>query len=199
MLQYDLRATERKTFGKGANRSLRRQGFSPAVLYGPKAEPLALQLETKELTRILIKWQKRNAVFNVDVDGATRHVMVKEVQAKPVDNSLIHVDFYEISLDRPMEIGVPVVFTGKAKGVDLGGDLHVSRDKVLVRAKPLDVPDTIEIDVTDLGMGDSFTCGDLTVPADVELLEPADAPLVSVVGAAKVAAAEAETEEEEAA
>lgn len=200
MLQYDLTASERTTFGKGANRALRRQGQTPAILYGPKAEPVALQLETRELTRILVKWQKRNAVFNIDINGNVRHVMVKEVQARPVDNALLHVDFHEISLDEPMVISVPVVFTGKAKGVDLGGDMHVSRTTVEVKAKPLDVPDTIDIDVTPLGMGDSLKCGDLEIPEKVELLNGADEPLVSIVsGAAKAAAAAAAEAEEEAA
>jgi len=185
MLQYDLTANERKTFGKGANRALRRQGFSPAVLYGGKSEPKALQLETRELTRTLIKWQKRNAVFNIDVDGSKHHVMIKEVQAKPIDNSLIHVDFYEIEIDKPMVIDVPVVFTGKAKGVELGGDLHVTRTKVTIKAKPLDVPDTIDIDVTSLDIGDSFTCGALEIPANVELLHEDDEALVTVYTASR--------------
>jgi len=153
---------------------MRREGLTPAVLYGPKTESLALQLEAKELTRVMLDLQRRNAVFNLDISGADssekRHVMVKEIQTHPVDDSLVHTDFYEVPLDEPVTLTVPIKYTGTSKGVDLGGVLHVTLNSVQVKGLVLDIPDFFEVDITDLAIGDHLECSSLDVPAGLELL-----------------------------
>ena len=184
MLQFDLSAQERNLFGKGASKKMRRDGKTPAIMYGASKETLALKFDTKELMRVLLKLQRRNAVFNIDVEGeggsARRHVMVKEVQTDPVKDTLVHADFFEISLEQPMILQVPVKYTGVAKGVELGGDLVVSLPTVTVRGSVLDFPDFFEVDVTPLTMGKKITCGSLEVAGNVELLHDKDQVCVSV-------------------
>jgi large subunit ribosomal protein L25 len=178
MLQYDLSAQVRKEFGKGSNRSLRREGGTPAVLYGPKVEPMTLKFDTKTLTNTLLAMQRRNAVFSIEIEGAStsgkRHVMVKEIQTKPVDDSLLHVDFCEVSMDTPVVLDVPIKFAGQAKGVEMGGEMNVFHTKVALKGLVLDIPDFIEIDVSDLNIGDRMHCGDLDIPAGIEILNAKD-------------------------
>ncbi|MDH5299466.1 MAG: 50S ribosomal protein L25, partial [Desulfobulbaceae bacterium] len=94
MLQVEMSARVRKSFGKGAARTTRRAGQTPAVVYGPKTEPLALELNTKDFTKGLIFINRRNAVVNLNIDDggstSTRHVVVKEIQADPVQDTLVH-------------------------------------------------------------------------------------------------------------
>lgn len=188
MLQFDLTAQLRNKFGKGGARALRREGMTPAILYGAKkTEPVALQLNTKIFTKTLLKVQRRNAVLNLLVDDSNimHHVMVKELQTNPTNDSLVHADLYEVLLDTPMVLEVPVHYTGTAKGVDLGGDLHVHLAKISLRGLALDIPDFIEIDVTNLRIGDRLNLGDLNIPANVELLDNKETTCVSITHAAK--------------
>lgn len=203
MIQFDLNAEVRNKFGKGANRTLRRAGQVPAVLYGPKVEAQALTLDRKILTKALVTLQKRNAVFNLDISEGDKtskcHVVVKEIQAEPITGALVHADFLEVKLDQPMVFVVPIQFTGSAKGVDLGGEMHISTHTVTLRGLILDIPDVITIDVSNLSIGDKLLCSDLDIPAGVELLNDVDSPCASVITAHIVAAADDGVEAEEAA
>ncbi len=183
MLQYDLSAQVRNEFGKGSARSLRRAGGTPAVLYGPKTEPVSLKFDTKILTNTLLAMQRRNAVFSLDIEGedtANRHVMVKEIQTKPVDDTLIHVDFFEVSMKEPLVLQVPIKFSGVAKGVELGGEMNIFNAKVALKGIVLDIPDFIEVDVSDLNIGERIHCSDLDIPSNIEILDDKDETIAAV-------------------
>lgn len=185
MLQFDLTAQVRDTFGKGAARRLRMAGKTPAILYGNNTEAVSLQMDTKELTNTLLKVQRRNAVYTMHVKNAEaevcHHVMVKELQTEPVSDALVHADFCAISLEAPIVFTVPVNFVGKAKGVDLGGDMSIFVRSVVLKGRPLDIPEYLEKDISDLGVDEKYTCADLTIPANVELLSDKEAVCASVV------------------
>ena len=189
MLQYDITAQVRNGFGKGANRTLRRAGQAPAVIYGSGKEPMALVVDIKGFTKTLLDIQRRNAVINLTIEAEgkseTRQVMIKELQKNPIDDSLVHADFLEISLEAPMTLSVPVKYTGKAKGVDMGGDMEITVNELPLKGKVLDIPDLIEVDVTPLELGSRFTCKDLPLPANVTLMKNADKVCVSISGAAQ--------------
>jgi large subunit ribosomal protein L25 len=122
--------------------------------------------------------------------------MLKEVQTDPVRDTLVHADFYEISIKETITLSVPLNFVGTAKGVDMGGVLHVSSSGILLQGLPLDIPDAIEVDVTKLELrGPGVTCKDLDVPDNVTMLEDPDKLCVSVVAPSR--AIEEETEEGE--
>ena len=179
MLQVDMTARVRQDFGKGAMRKLRRSGQTPAVLYGPKSEPLALSFETKGFTKELLKIHGQNVVVGLDIEGdetkKKRHVMIKEVQKNPIQETVVHADFYEISLEKPTALYVPIEVKGTPKGVDMGGILHLPMRKVLMRGLPLDIPDCIETDISSLELdGPGLTCKDLAIPENVTLLEDED-------------------------
>ena len=186
MLQVDLTAAARKDFGKGASRRLRRDGRTPAILYGPKAETMALSVETDSFTKSLRKIHDQNAIINLDIADSgskiKRHVMVKEIQKDPVQDNLVHADFLEISLDRPLTMPVLIKYIGTPKGVDLGGILQISARTVHIKGMPLDLPDYIEADVTFLDLeGTSLTCSQLNIPGNVSMAEDPDMTCARVV------------------
>ncbi len=182
MLQVDVTAQVRTNFGKGAARSLRRSGQTPAILYGAKSDPLALSLDTRSFTRTLLELQRRNAVVNLSVEGSgTRHVLIKEIQVDPVQDTLKHADFCEIVLDAPRVFAVPINYTGKAAGVELGGHLVISIKNLSLQANPLDIPDSIDVDITSLNIDDSVSCKDLSIPENVTLLDDENKICIAVL------------------
>jgi len=182
MLQQEMSASVRKDFGKGAMRRLRMAGSTPAVIYGTGREPVALQLETLPLVKQLLKIRRRNAVITLNIEGdSSRHVLIKELQTDPVRDTLIHADFYEIPLDKPRQFVVDLVVSGAAKGVDVGGILEVVSKKVVVEGNPLDIPDTMEVDVTDLAIGDDYLVSNLELPANIKMITAGGAVCVTIM------------------
>lgn len=199
MLQVDVSATVRTNFGKGASRSLRRSGQTPAILYGPKSDPMALALDTNAFTKTLLHLQRRNAVVNLGIASDSgeerKNVIIKEIQVDPIQDTLKHADFYEISLDTPSTFTVPVNYVGKAAGVELGGDMSISVTHVNLKGNPLDIPDFIAVDVTPLEINDKFSCKELNIPENVTLLEDENKVCV-FIGSASASAAESDEEVE---
>lgn len=192
MLQVEMSASVRKETGKGAMRRLRVDGKTPAVIYGVGSEALALQLETSTFFQQLLDMYHRNCVVTLKVDdGSTRHVLMKEVQTDPVRDTLLHADFLEIDLTKPRRFTVPLAFTGKAKGVDFGGELVISKNEVILEGTPLDIPDDIQIDITPLKIGDSISVGSVSIPDTVKLITSADIICVAVAVPGTAAAAAA--------
>jgi len=184
MIQVNIDSAVRTVFGKGPMRQLRMNELTPANLYSGGAEPVPLQFATAKLFKSLLFIHGRNAVVTLKIEGdskAERHVVVQEIQKDPITGSLIHVDFLEIALDKPLKFTVPVQYTGTAKGVDLGGELQVFKDSVALRGCPLDIPDVIKADITPLEQGGAgLTYGDLPMPEKVEMLDKAELVCVAV-------------------
>lgn len=184
MLQVRLDSTIRTVFGKGAMRQLRMRDITPANLYSGGGTPVSLQLETTQLYKNLLFIHGRNAVITLQIDGdaaGERHVLVQEIQKEPVSGKLIHIDFLEIDLQKAAKFTVPIEYVGTAKGVDLGGELHVFKEKVQLRGCPLDIPDVITVDITPLEQGGAgLTIGDLPLPERVEMLETPTVTCVAV-------------------
>ncbi len=181
-----MTAAVRQDFGKGATHRLRQSGYAPAILYGKKAEPIALAMETKTLTRNLMRLHGHNVVVSLDIAGEKgkkkHHVLIKDIQTDPVTDAVLHVDFFEIDLDKEIVLDVPVVYTGTAKGVDMGGILNIMAHTIRIKGMPLAIPDEITVDVTPLELSHhGITCGDLAIPADVTLEDETDKICVTVV------------------
>lgn len=203
MIQQDMTAAVRQDFGKGATHRLRQSGYAPAILYGKKAEPIALAMETKTLTRDLMRLLGHNVVVSLDIEGEKgkkkHHVLIKDIQTDPITDSVLHVDFLEIDMDKEIVLDVAVVYTGTAKGVELGGILNIMAHTVKIKGMPLAIPDEIAVDVTSLELTSSgITCGDLTIPDNVTLEEELDKVCVSVVAPKAEEEEVEEVEEEEA-
>ncbi|MFC1844930.1 50S ribosomal protein L25 [Thermodesulfobacteriota bacterium] len=200
MIQQDMAASLRQDFGKGATRQLRKNGYAPAILYGGKMEPIALSMDSKTLTKELLKFHGHNVVLSLDIEGdkskKKHYVLIKDIQTDPITDSVLHVDFLEIHLDKEIVMEVPILYTGTAKGVDMGGILNIMAHTVKIKGLPLDILDEITVDVTSLELGgDGVICGDLPIPENVTLEEELDRVCVAVM-APKAEVEEVEEEEE---
>lgn len=182
MLQVELNASIRKVKGKGAMRQLRSKGLTPAVVYGASSEAIALELETQPLFQKLLTIYRTNAIITLSLDdGSTKYVLVQDVQTDPIKDTLIHTDFLEIDVDAPRVFEVPVDFKGTPVGVDMGGVLNVIQDTIAVEAAPLAIPDSFEVDISDLNIGDSLKISSIDIPETLKLTADADSIFVNIV------------------
>ncbi len=168
----EFKANIRTKTGNGPARVLRREGKLPAILYGPDTTPVLLSISTKDLENALKQGASGHLLFNLDVsqgEKPPRKVMIKELQAHPLSREFRHVDFYEISMDRKIRASVPVVVTGSPVGVEMGGMLQIIRREVEVLCLPMEIPESIVIDVTDMDIGDSIHVNEIPLEGDVEL------------------------------
>lgn len=191
METQSLTAVTRIPAGKGAARQLRMKDQVPAVLYGPGIKPTSLALSPKDLTRVLSTPYGRNVVIEIQADGV-HHALVKELQIDPVSRKPVHVDFYKIDVSKPIEVNVPFVAEGRAKGVVEGGELRVYFRSLPVRAIPAAVPVEVRVNVSNLALTDAIRTKDLVLGAGVEVLLDAEKKLTSVETMRKLAPEEGE-------
>ncbi|MCD6273360.1 MAG: 50S ribosomal protein L25 [Deltaproteobacteria bacterium] len=196
----ELKANIRKTSGSGVARTLRSAGKVPGVLYGPSVDPILLSFDVKELETSLKKGKMGLSIYNLAIQNGnttTRSAMIKELQTDSITRMFLHVDFYEIAMDRKIKVNVPLVPIGKSKGVELGGILQVIRRELEVFCLPNEVPNNIEIDVTDLEIGDSVHVENISLDGDIEISADVNFTVITVIGARVDEELEEEGEEEE--
>ena len=195
----ELNANIRTTVGNGPARRLRQSGQLPAVLYGPGAETVLLSVNISDFDQALKKSGASQLLLNLviqDSETYTRSAMVKELQTHPVSRNFLHVDFYEIAMDRKIKVKVPIVTTGIAKGVELGGVLQIIRREIEVLCLPFEVPESFEIDIADLDIGDSIHVKDISQEGEIEFLEDEHFTVVTLL-TPKIEEEEEPPEEEE--
>jgi len=182
--QIDLKAQVRKTTGKSPARALRREGRIPAILYGQKADSIMLSIDFKEFEHIVKKANIGSVLLNLQIHNGetlTRPAMIKELQTNPVTGAFLHIDFYEIDMQRKITVSVPVVTKGKSAGVEEGGLLQIVRREIELFCLPTAIPKSIEVDITDLTIGDSIHVLEIPLPGDVELPEDVDFTVITVL------------------
>jgi len=198
----ELKTKIRTTTGNGPARRLRVSGQIPAVLYGPKTEPVLLSVNKSDLEQVFKKGGIGQVILNLVIqkngETTTKPAMIKELQTHPLSRNFIHIDFYEIKMDQKITAKIPVVTTGMAKGVELGGILQIIRRELEVECLPLEVPESIEIDISDLDIGDSIHVGEIRLEGEIEFLEDDNYTVVTVLSPKMEEEPEEEAEEEEA-
>jgi large subunit ribosomal protein L25 len=207
-MEATLEALKRDTRGKNEARRTRAAGRIPAVVYGVKAggttvDSVAVAVDPKEVLRILHSESGANSLINLRLDGSETRVMVKEYQLDPVTHSLLHADFYQLAMDKAITVTVPITLKGEPKGVKLQGGLldFVTRD-VQVQCLPTDIPEHIDVDVSELMLNQSIRLRDLPPSDKWQPVTDGDTMLVHVVmpkaeesaATAEAAAAPAEPE-----
>lgn len=184
-----ITASKRKK--TGSLNTLRREGKIPAVLYGKGISPQLLTVKELEAE----KEAELNSFIDLKVNGQTHRVMVRDIQKDPIKSSLLHIDFFKVEMNQPLEAEVPVRLIGEPSGVKAGGILQHNLYSVNVKALPSKIPEVLEADVSSLEIGDSLTAEVLKIPEDVELLHiDSETVIASVTPPQK---AEDETEETE--
>ena len=203
MSEMTIKVEKREKTGKNANRQLRATGAVPAVVYGDHKDSVAITIDRKKVIELLKEGGGENAVFKLELAGtkASRHAMIRDLQVDPISRRIIHIDFQRIDLKQKVRVQVPIHLNGEPHGVkNEGGVLDFITREVEVECLPNDIPQTLEIDVSGLAIGDHIEAKDLDLPADVELIDEADKVIVSVSHsrvAAEIEELEAEGEGEE--
>ena len=181
MATASLSATARSTAGKGAARSLRREGSVPAVIYGHARQAQSLAVPTRDLEKLLDVISAGSTVVELTVDGKLSRTLIREIQRHPFKKQILHVDFQELVAGEKIIVSIPIVLHGIPEGVRLGGGIL---DQVLreleIEVDPSHIPNHLDLDVTDLIVGHSLHVRDLKIPAGVTVLADEDAPIALV-------------------
>ena len=183
MAEILVTAKAREERGKNAARRLRASGMVPAVVYGGKKDNVAVSVDPKTLLRVLRSESGRNTILSLDFgDGSKTSAILKSWIVDPVKETFIHADFYRIAMDVAIRVQVPISARGEARGVKVdGGILEIIMREVEVECLPGDIPERVEVDVTDLGINDALRVSDIPVISKVKVLSPADQVVVHVV------------------
>ena len=201
MSEITVKAESRSDFGKNASRRLRHKGMVPAIVYGGKSGNVSVAVDPKALQRVLRSEAGRNAILKLEIagEGATNAIL-KSWQVDPVRENFLHADFYRIAMDVALKVTVPIAVKGEAHGVKTeGGILELVIRQIEIECLPGDIPERIEVDVTELGLNQSIRVSDLPITAKVKILQNPDQVVVHVVSVkeevpAAAAAAPAEGE-----
>jgi len=196
MADIELSVKPRLVLGKKVA-ALRRQGVTPANVYGRNLESKAVEVETVVLTHLL-RSAGRNAIIDLHIEGegSPRPVMLRAVQREPATSKLLHVDFYQVSLTQKMRTDVPLILVGEAPAVaEFGGILLQSLNSIAVEALPGDIPPHVEVDVSGLArIDDAVHVRELPIdPTKVYVMTDAE-QVVAKVAAPRLVAAEEEEE-----
>lgn len=202
MEQPVIAARIRETKGKGAARKLRRNNQIPAIFYGPKTEPVMLTVDHEELHRITKHGASDNILLDLQLQSdkgtESRKAILKDLLIDPIKGSYLHADFYEISMEKEITVNIPIHLNNTPVGVSDGGILqHIKRD-LTISCLPGKLVDSLDVDVSNLDIGDSVHIRDINLPEGIQTIEDENLT-VAVVAAPTVIKEpiEEEVEEEE--
>jgi large subunit ribosomal protein L25 len=181
MATMALEATPREGTGKGPARRLRRAGMVPAVLYGV-AEPLALAVPDREVTRLLTREGGDHALIELSIDGTKKGVIVRDYQVDPITGAVLHCDFYEVQKGHKVTVTVGIEVVGDTPvGVrEEQGILQLQLHELELDCLPDRIPDVIQVNASQLGIGDAIHVADLALPEGVRAHAAPDTTVVSV-------------------
>ncbi|MFN2383220.1 MAG: 50S ribosomal protein L25/general stress protein Ctc [Gemmatimonadota bacterium] len=178
-----ITATKRDGTGKGAARSARRDGRVPGILYGHGEESVPLSVDARELKKLVHTISIENTIVDLALQGvrAPFKVLIRELQKHPFREEMLHIDFFHVAMDEKISVEVPIVLHGTPTGVRNKGGVvdHQLRDLEII-CLPADIPEKIDVDVTNLDIGDSIHVRDLVVPG-VEIVTELDRSVVAVL------------------
>ncbi|GGK01109.1 general stress protein CTC [Lentibacillus kapialis] len=193
-----LKAAKRDNLKKSATKQIRLNGDVPSVVYGKDKESKAISVNSIELVKT-VRDEGRNAIISLDVeDDKPVDVMLHEYQTDPMKDELIHADFYIVNMEEEMDVSVSLILDGEPAGVKEGGVLQQPLYELQVRAKPADIPESINVDVNQLTIGDTITVDDLPKADRYEITEEPDTTVATVVPPDTMDDIEAEETDEDA-
>lgn len=182
-----LDATVRETIGKNAARRTRREGRVPAVVYGAASaggnrDATSVAVDPKALLRILHSEAGANTLISLKLDGVDTKVLVKDFQLDPITHAVLHADFYRVAMDRALEVTIPINIKGESRGVkQQGGILEFVRREIQIECLPSDIPEHIDVDVTDLMVGQGVRLRDVATNPKWRSVTDLDTMLVHII------------------
>nr|AGF93495.1 ribosomal protein L25 [uncultured organism] len=195
MERYELEVETREGTGKGVSRRLRRNGKIPGIVYGKSIDSTPLIVDPTELYDKLNK----NAIIDLKITDEDEEevVMIKDYQRDVIKDNIIHVDFQQIFMDEEISVTVPINIVGDAIGVQEGGVLQELMREVEIEALPEDIPRELDLDISELEVGDSLQVSDIEAPEDIKITSSFDNVIVTVVPPSEEIEEEVEEELEE--
>ncbi|MGM9950752.1 MAG: 50S ribosomal protein L25/general stress protein Ctc [Lysinibacillus sp.] len=174
-----VEATKRETGARSILTEVRNKGCIPANVYGFNTEPTSISVKAKELLKE-IQTNGQNAVFTLNIEGKTVNAVINEIQRCALKGLVKHVDFQAINMKQEIEVDVPVSIVGDSAGVKEGGVLTQPNRELTIKVKPSDIPDAIEIDVSNLAVGDTLSLADVREEIGFEVLNDDDYTLATI-------------------
>lgn len=171
-----IAGTKREVFGKKESKKVRREGMVPCVIYG-NGETISFSVDVKSLKPLI--YTPQSYLIEFDIEGKKEVGVMREVQYHPVNDEILHIDFFHVVPGKPITIDIPVKLTGNSEGVKLGGKLALAKRKLRVSALMENLPDEIIVDVTELGLGKSIFVEDLKFD-NISILTPATTAIAAV-------------------
>ncbi|AQQ08625.1 General stress protein CTC [Sedimentisphaera cyanobacteriorum] len=172
---FSLKAELRETGTKSAVK-LRENGRTPAVIYGHKQEPVAVSIETSDLLKAM---HSGNRLFDLEFDGKSETLLLKDMQYDHYQRDVIHVDLMRVDMDEKASVTVPVVLKGTAKGIAEGGMVDVHLDHIDVECPVVSIPEYFEVLIKDLGLNDYITVGNIELPRGASLITDSESVVVN--------------------
>lgn len=195
---FKIKGEKREVFGKNASRRIRIEDKVPVILYGADIPNIPLIVLKNDIIKILRSEAGENTIFKISFNSESRDAMIKELQTDPTTDEIIHVDLVQIVMDKSIQVSVPVVPVGEAVGVKSeGGFVDFITREVEVQCLPKDIPENMEIDISDLHVHQSLKVEDIRPPEGVEILSDMDAVLILINVPHKEEEVVEEEEEEE--
>lgn len=195
-MELKLTVEKRQALGKQKMRELRNHKLMPGVVYGKDIKSLPITLYYKEFFNVYKESQKHLSFIELDVDGKTYRTLIKEVQIDPVSRQFIHADFHIVTSEESIVVTVPFKFIGESIGVKQGGMIEIHLRRLEIRCLPGNLPDSIEIDISNMKIGHTIHIRDIKIK-NVEILTDLDAPILSVMPPKKEVEEKEEEKEEE--
>ncbi len=188
MKTIQISAVSRAEYGKKAAKAARREGLVPCVVYGG-GENVAFSVDAKAVKALI--YTPNSYIVELTIDGKVEKAVMRDVQFHPIKEQILHIDFYRVQENKPVQIAIPVRLTGNAEGVKIGGKLALSARKLVVSGMIENLPDELVVDVTPLKVGQTIFVGDLNFEG-LQFVSPATQAVcaVRVTRASRGAAAE---------
>ncbi len=179
----ELKAAARPKSGKGAARADRRAGRVPGVIYGDNKPPIGVSFDHAEIHQRIYAGRFLTTIYDIVLDGKKHRVIPRDFQLDPVKDLPVHVDFMRLGEGATIRVNIPVRVIGaeSSPGVKRGGAVNIVEHTIAVRVRADQIPESIEVDVSDLDINHSRHLSDITLPAGLQVLEAGDATLVTIV------------------
>lgn len=195
MREIPITIERRTNVGKGFARRARMAGQIPGVVYGPETDPIPVAVVERDF-RAAMKGATTSSILNLNLDGKETKVLLRELQRDPITNRVLHIDFHAISMNKPINVAIPIHLNGDPIGVKVdGGIMQTTMRELEVACLPSDIPESIEIDVSELSIGDSIHVSSLELKG-VEILSEGERTIV-VISAPTIIKVDEPTEGEE--
>ncbi|WP_397536742.1 50S ribosomal protein L25/general stress protein Ctc [Rummeliibacillus pycnus] len=174
-----VHAKKREVGKRSVMSAIRKNGFVPAVVYGYQTESTPIAINAREFEKMLRK-DGKNAIVTLDIEGKEIKAVIKDIQRDSLKDKLVHLDFFEVNMSALITVKVPVIVKGQAIGVIAGGILQQPNRMLKLSTKPSDIPENIEVDVSNLAIGDTLTIGDIRDQVNYKIASSDSITLVTI-------------------